>query len=159
MTACRTIAAVVLAALSVCCRGTDAKTPAATAAPENSAASISTTGDPSGDWVIPAKDYSSTRYSALTDITTSTVKQLGVKLTFSTGVNAGHEAAPLVVNNTMFVVTPWPNIVYALDLTRPGAPLKWKYAPKPVSASRGVACCDVVNRGAAYADGAIFFNT
>src|SRR4029079_14413269 len=87
------------------------------------------------------------------------VKQLGVRLTFSTGVNAGHEAAPLVVNNTMYVVTPWPNIVYALDLTRPGAPVKWQYAPKPLAAAKGVACCDVVSRGAAYADGALYFNT
>jgi PQQ-dependent dehydrogenase (methanol/ethanol family) len=161
MTACRTIAALALAALSLCCRRTDAKTPAATAEPKNSAAtdSVATSaGDPSGDWLIPGKDYASTRYSALTDITTSTVKQLGVKLTFSTGVNAGHEAAPIVVDNTMYVVTPWPNVVYALDLTKPGAPLKWRYTPKPLSAARGVACCDVVNRGVAYADGTIFFN-
>jgi len=161
MTACRTIAAFAFAALSLCCRGTAAKSPTATAPPANSAATgsaVIAAGDPSGDWVLPAKDFSSTRYSALTEITTSTVKQLGAKVTFSTGVNAGHEAAPLVVNNTMYVVTPWPNIVYALDLTKPGAPLKWKYAPKPPSAARGVACCDVVNRGAAYADGTIYFN-
>jgi PQQ-dependent dehydrogenase (methanol/ethanol family) len=72
---------------------------------------------------------------------------------------AGHEAAPLVVGNTMFIVTPFPNIVYAFDLTKPGAPMKWKYDPKPLGASKGVACCDVVNRGAAYANGSIFFNT
>ena len=54
---------------------------------------------------------------------------------------------------------PIPNILYALDLTKPGAPLKWKYEPKPEPAAQGVACCDVVNRGAAFADGKIFFNT
>ena len=48
----------------------------------------------------------------------------------------------------MFIVTPYPNIVYALDLTKPGAPLKWSYQPHPEPASQGVACCDVVNRGA-----------
>src|SRR5690606_18729787 len=56
-------------------------------------------------------------------------------------------------------VTPYPNYLYALDLTRPGAPAKWKFDPKVKSASQGIACCDVVNRGAAYADGRIFFNT
>jgi glucose dehydrogenase len=82
-----------------------------------------------------------------------------VKFTFSTGYVAGHEAAPLVVNNTMYIVTPWPNVLYALDLTQPGAPVKWSYEPKPLSAARGVACCDVVNRGAAYANGTVFYNT
>jgi PQQ-dependent dehydrogenase (methanol/ethanol family) len=56
-------------------------------------------------------------------------------------------------------VTPYPNILFALDLTKPDAPLKWKYEPKPAAAAQGVACCDVVNRGAAYAKGKIVFNT
>src|SRR5947207_15807721 len=70
----------------------------------------------------------------------------------------GHEAAPLVVNNTMYIVTPFPNNLYALDLTKPGAPMKWVYQPLPTPASQGVACCDVVNRGASYDDGKIFYN-
>ena len=37
--------------------------------------------------------------------------------------------------------------------------MKWKFEPKPEPASQGVACCDVVNRGAAFADGRIYFNT
>ena len=115
--------------------------------------------DESGDWVRPAKDYSSSRFASLTDINTSNVGQLGVRFTFSTGVVAGHEAAPLVVNSTMFIVTPWPNTLYALDLTRPGAPVKWSYEPKPLAAAKGVACCDVVNRGAAYANGLVYYNT
>jgi alcohol dehydrogenase (cytochrome c) len=65
-------------------------------------------------------------------------------------VRAGHETAPLVVESTTYVVTPFPNIVYALDLTKPGAPVKWQNDPKPASAARGVACCDVVNRGAGW---------
>jgi PQQ-dependent dehydrogenase (methanol/ethanol family) len=59
----------------------------------------------------------------------------------------------------MYIVTPYPNYLYALDLTQPGAPLKWKYEPKPAAAAQGVACCDHVNRGAAYASGRIFYNT
>jgi glucose dehydrogenase len=59
----------------------------------------------------------------------------------------------------MYVVTPYPNFLYALDLTKPGAPPKWTYKPQPLPASQGVACCDVVNRGAVFLDGKIFYNT
>ena len=110
-------------------------------------------------WVMPAKNYASTRYSTLDQINTSNVHNLRSAFTLSTGMTRGHEAAPLVVNNTMYVVTPFPNILYALDLTRPGAPVKWQYQPHPAPASQGVACCDLVNRGAAYYNGRIYYNT
>ena len=112
-----------------------------------------------GQWPMAAKNYASTRFSTITEINTSNVHSLKLAWTFSTGLTRGHEAAPIVVKNTMYIVTPWPNILYALDLTKPGAPVKWKYEPHPSSASQGVACCDVVNRGAAYFNGKIFFNT
>ncbi|OHV64505.1 methanol dehydrogenase [Mesorhizobium sp. LCM 4577] len=112
-----------------------------------------------GQWRMPAKNYASTRYSELAEINEGNVKNLQVAFTFSTGVNKGQEAAPLVVGTTMYIVTPFPNIVYALDLSKPGAPMKWKYEPNPEPAAQGVACCDVVNRGAAFADGRLFFNT
>jgi PQQ-dependent dehydrogenase (methanol/ethanol family) len=108
---------------------------------------------------MPAKNYASTRFSGLNEINAATVRQLGVAWTFSTGMVTGHEAAPLVVGDTMYVVTPFPNILYAFDLSRSGAPMRWRYDPKPLGAAKGVACCDTVNRGAAYADGAVFFNT
>jgi PQQ-dependent dehydrogenase (methanol/ethanol family) len=115
--------------------------------------------DPAGEWRRPARDYAGTRFSPLDRLTPQNVAQLGVKVTFSTGFLRGHEAAPLVVNNTMYVVTPFPNVLYALDLTQAGSPVKWKYEPKPLAASQGVACCDVVNRGAVYSDGLIIYNT
>jgi lanthanide-dependent methanol dehydrogenase len=112
-----------------------------------------------GNWTIPARDYASTRFSPLDQIDRDNVQSLKVAFTFSTSVLRGHEGAPLVVDGTMYIVTPYPNVLYALDLSKPGAPLKWKYEPKPDAASQGVACCDVVNRGAAYANGHVFFNT
>jgi PQQ-dependent dehydrogenase (methanol/ethanol family) len=113
-----------------------------------------------GQWLMPAKNYASTRFSGLDQINADNVKSLKVAWTFSTGVNRGHEAAPLVVGSTMYVVTPYPNILYALDLS-PGkeGTAKWKYEPDPVAAAQGVACCDLVNRGAAFSDGRIFYNT
>lgn len=112
-----------------------------------------------GQWTMPAKNYASTRYSTLDQINAANVKNLKMAWSFSIGVSRGHEAAPLVVNNTMYIVTPWPNYLYALDLTKPGAPMKWVYQPNPTPASQGVACCDVVNRGAAYYNGRIYYNT
>src|SRR5690349_15376896 len=70
-------------------------------------------------WPMPAKNYASTRYSTLDQINGGNVKNLKLAWTFSTGVVRGHEAAPLVVANTMYIVTPWPNLLYALDLTQP----------------------------------------
>ena len=115
--------------------------------------------DASGQWLMAAGDYGNTRFSPLNEVHTGNVSSLRVAWTFSTGVVAGHEAAPLVVGSTMYVVTPFPNILYALDLSRPGAPMKWQYDPKPVSAAKGVACCDTVNRGAAWWNGSIIYST
>ena len=123
-------------------------TPPASAAPSDD-----------GQWTMPAKDYAATRYSSLDEINGANVSHLQVAFAFSTGVDHGQEAAPIVANHTMFIVTPYPNIVFALDLTKPGAPIKWSYQPHPAAASQGVACCDVVNRGATYSDGKVFFNT
>src|SRR4051794_25047700 len=69
-----------------------------------------------GQWLMPAKNYASTRYSGLEEITVANAKELKVAWTFSTGVTRGHEAAPLVVGGMMYVVTPYPNVLYALDL-------------------------------------------
>ncbi len=152
----------ILAGGSACSKQTlDTSTPASAKALGGSigAADPAELQKDDGQWVMPAKNYSATRFSGLDEINTGNVRQLGVSWTFSTGMVTGHEAAPLVVGGTMYLVTPFPNILYAFDLTRPGAPLKWQYDPKPLGAAKGVACCDLVNRGAAYANGSVFFNT
>ena len=111
-----------------------------------------------GQWTMPAKDYASTRYSGLAQITAANAARLHPVWTFSTGVLAGHEGQPIVANNTMYVVTPWPNVLYAFDLSRDGYPLKWKYRPDVSPNAIGISCCDVVNRGAFYVDGKIVYN-
>jgi lanthanide-dependent methanol dehydrogenase len=111
-----------------------------------------------GQWTMPAGDYASTRYSGLDQINAGNVGTLRPVFTFDTGVERGHEAAPLVVGSTMYIVTPFPNTVYAFDLANLGRP-KWVFRPQPVPAAQGVACCDVVNRGATFDNGRLFFNT
>jgi PQQ-dependent dehydrogenase (methanol/ethanol family) len=117
------------------------------------------TPDSSGEWTAQLGDPAGTRFSPLGEINSRNVGSLKLAFTFDDGIRRGHEAAPLVVDDTMYVTTPYPNDVYALDLTKPDHPVKWHYQPKPEQASQGVACCDVVNRGAVYGGGRLFFNT
>jgi PQQ-dependent dehydrogenase (methanol/ethanol family) len=114
--------------------------------------------DPPGEWHSQARDWANTRFSTLADINTGNVARLKVAWTFSDGTQNGHEAAPLVQGDTMFLVTPFPNIAYALDLTKAGAPIKWSFAPNPSPVAIGKACCDTVNRGGALVDGKLVYN-
>ncbi|APH53573.1 Alcohol dehydrogenase [Granulibacter bethesdensis] len=101
------------------------------------------------NWLMPGRTYEAQNYSPLKQITTKNVKDLKVAWTFSDGVLNGHEGAPLVVNNTMYVTGPFPNRTFALGLDNPGRIL-WENNPKQSANARSVACCDVVNRGMAY---------
>src|SRR4030095_12866401 len=121
-------------------------------------AASSAVPDADKQWTMQNKNQSATRYSAVSEINSENVKNLKVAWSFSTGVLRGHEGEPLVVGNTMYVHTPFPNIVYALDLAKEGAPVKWKYVPKQDPAVIPIACCDTVNRGVAYSNGKIFLN-
>jgi len=111
------------------------------------------------EWPVSAGDYAGTRFSPLDQIRPDNVKRLALAWRFDTELSRGHEAAPLVIGSTMYVTTPFPHRVHAFDLTRPGAPPKWTYEAKGEERARGVACCDVVNRGAAVSQGKLFFNT
>jgi len=108
-------------------------------------------------WVMPTGDYFNQRYSQLAQINKDNVKNLRPVWTFSTGVLRGHEGAPLVIGDTMYVHTPFPNYVYALDLNNNGR-IVWKYEPKQDPSVIPVMCCDTVNRGLSYADGKIILH-
>lgn len=122
------------------------------------AASVRLISDlPNGEWRLPAGDLANTRFSPLSQIDTSSVSRLKVVTTFSTGIPRGHEGQPLVVGSTMYAVTPFPNVLHAIDLSDPAAPLRWTFDPGVNPRAVGLACCDVVNRGAVYADGKVIY--
>ncbi|WP_370515390.1 methanol/ethanol family PQQ-dependent dehydrogenase [Paracoccus sp. S-4012] len=108
-------------------------------------------------FAIQTQDYANTRYSTLDQINRENVGDLRVAWTFSTGVLRGHEGAPLVIDDVMYVHTPYPNNVFALDLNNDGRIL-WRYEPQQNPDVIAVMCCDTVNRGLAYADGMIFLH-
>ena len=108
-------------------------------------------------WVMPAGNYANTRHSMLKQITAANVGKLQVAWTFSTGVLRGHEGAPLVIGDMMYLHGPFPNPVYALNLADENK-IVWKYEPVQDPNVIPVMCCDTVNRGLSYADGKIFLS-
>jgi len=106
-------------------------------------------------WAHPRKDFSNTGYSALSQINKSNVKNVKLAWTFATGVNRGHEGAPLVINDIMYIHTAFPNNIYALDLND-NQKIVWSYFPKQDPSTQAVLCCDNVSKGLGYGDGKIF---
>jgi lanthanide-dependent methanol dehydrogenase len=115
-----------------------------------SAQDLQTMSKNANQWVMTGRTYDLQRYSPLNQITTSNVKGLHVAWTMSTGTLRGHEGNPLVVGSTMYLHSSFPNKVYALDLTKPGAPQIWQFTPEQSTDAIAIACCDVVNRGLAF---------
>lgn len=114
--------------------------------------------DAGAEWNTPSGSLQGTRYSTLNEITPSTVGRLVEEFSYSTGSHASHEGQPLVVGSTMYVVTPFPNKLVALNLAKGGA-VSWTFKPSYNEFARGVACCDLVNRGAAYSGGTVVFTS
>ena len=107
------------------------------------------------NWAMWGRTYDGTRYSPLNQINKDNVGGLQVAWTFSTGVLRGHEGGPLVIGDTMWVHTPFPNKVFSINLADQS--INWIYSPKQdAAATVPVMCCDTVYRGLAYANGKIF---
>src|SRR6266550_2566604 len=68
------------------------------------------------NWAMQAGDMYNQRYSKLTQINAQNVGKMQVAWMFSTGVLRGHEGSPLVIDGMMYLHTPFPNKVFAIDL-------------------------------------------
>src|SRR5246127_3258450 len=80
------------------------------------------------NWATQAGDYANHRYSPLKQINENNVGKLQVAWTMSTGVLRGHEGSPLVIGDTMYIHSPFPNKVIAINLK--DQTYRWKYEPK-----------------------------
>ncbi|MEL7310796.1 MAG: PQQ-dependent dehydrogenase, methanol/ethanol family [Pseudomonadota bacterium] len=155
-----TVVVVALLLVSACSRQTptDATEPeaqASAAQSQRSVATIAKTGA-AQEWAHHGRDHAETRYSPLDTINTENVDALGLAWYFDIPTKRGIEATPIVVDGRLFVTGSW-SIVYALD-ARTGE-LLWTYDPKVPRSWAQYACCDVVNRGVAAANGSVFVGT
>jgi PQQ-dependent dehydrogenase (methanol/ethanol family) len=124
-----------------------------------------------GEWRAPGRDDGLTRYSPLDQITRENVNRLRPVWSFETGVPGPYEGNPLVVGTTLYLHTPYPNQVFALDLARPESPVRWRYAAPLPGARPGApppppgtppppmptGCCDTGSRGLAYHESGILY--
>jgi PQQ-dependent dehydrogenase (methanol/ethanol family) len=106
------------------------------------------------NWASASGDNFNHRHSKLSQITPANVAKMQVAWTMSTGVLRGHEGSPLVIGDTLYMHTPFPNNVFAVNLK--DQTIKWRYEPRQEADVVPVMCCDTVNRGLAYGDGKIF---
>jgi PQQ-dependent dehydrogenase (methanol/ethanol family) len=127
--------------------------------PDTAVAQEGLEDDPS-QWVMPNANYAGWNYSPLDQINVGNVQALTMAWTLQLGLQDSHEASPLVIGDTMYIVTPKPNYVYALDLVREGV-IKWEFRPEIPDLETTVrsACCGAQTRGLGYADGRVFFAT
>src|SRR5258708_31161712 len=109
-------------------------------------------------WVLPLGSYSGIRHSKLSQINTRNAGKRKVAWAMSTGTLRGQEGQPHVVGNMMYFESSYPNYVYGINLDNIGQ-IVWKFAPEQDKFSPSVACCDLVNKGVAYADGKILIST
>ncbi len=107
------------------------------------------------NWAHPRGQHNNQGYSALGQINKGNIKNLKMAWSFATGVNRGHEGSPIVVGNMMYLVSAFPNNIYALDLND-NQKIVWSYFPKQDPSVQAVLCCDNVTRGLGFGDGKIF---
>jgi PQQ-dependent dehydrogenase (methanol/ethanol family) len=109
-----------------------------------------------GSWPLHGRDAGEQRYSPLAQIDRSSVARLGLAWSFDLGSTRGVEATPIVVGGVMYVTGDWSK-VFALDAAT--GKLLWRYDPQVPGEWARHACCDIVNRGVAVHDGAVFVGT
>ena len=105
------------------------------------------------DWLSYGRDYYEQRFSPLDQINDKNVAQLGLAWQFETATQRGLEATPLVIDGVMYATGSW-SVTYAID-ARTGRQL-WKWDPEVHRKYDNIACCDVVNRGAAFYKGKVY---
>jgi alcohol dehydrogenase (cytochrome c) len=105
------------------------------------------------NWLMIRGNYKGWSYSTLDQINTSNVKNLVPVWSFSTGVDQGHEAPPIVNNGIMFVSMPYSQVL-ALDALT--GDLIWRYKRK---LPPGFSALHNTSRGVALYGDKVYFQT
>jgi alcohol dehydrogenase (cytochrome c)/quinohemoprotein ethanol dehydrogenase len=108
------------------------------------------------NWGTYGYDYSEQRYSPLDDINTENVGTLGLAWYYDLDTHRGQESSPIEENGVLYTTSAWSKL-QAFDVE--SGKLLWQFDPKVPGAAGAKACCDVVNRGAAFWDGTLFIGT
>ena len=107
------------------------------------------------NWPVYGGDSGNTRFSKSTQINASNVHKLKVDWVLQLGSLRSQESTPILVGDTLYVTSSFgPKNLFAVN-AKTGA-VKWRYSPEMPKGIDQFACCDVNNRGVAYADGKIF---
>jgi PQQ-dependent dehydrogenase (methanol/ethanol family) len=109
-----------------------------------------------GQWLTHGRTYDEQRFSPLSQIDTSNVRELGLAWYADIPLNQGQEATPLVIDGVIYLSSSWSN-VFAFDAST-GRQL-WRYDPAVPREWAVNVCCGVVNRGVAAWNGKIYVGT
>ena len=106
------------------------------------------------DWAKHGNKEFEQRFSELDEINTDNIEQLSVAwyADIQSRSLRGVEATPIVIDGVMYVSGPW-SVVAAIN-AETGQTL-WTFDPELTGDTARKACCDVVNRGVAVADGKV----
>ena len=110
----------------------------------------------SQDWPAHGRTAKEQRFSPLATIDKTNVARLGLDWFHEFDTRRGQQATPLVIDGIIYTTTAWSK-VYALDGA--SGELLWSHDPEVPGTAAAKGCCDVVNRGVAFADGKIFSAT
>ena len=107
------------------------------------------------NWPVYGGDAGNTRFSQSTQINAANVSKLKVDWVLQLGSLRSQESTPILVGDTLYVTSSFgPKNLFAVD-AKTGT-VKWRYSPEVPKGIDQFACCDVNNRGVAYANGKIF---
>jgi quinohemoprotein ethanol dehydrogenase len=109
------------------------------------------------EWTQHGGNPDEQRYSKLNQVTVDNVGQLGLAWYAEISERGGYQSTPLMIDGVLYVTAPWSSL-YAFD-AKSGKQL-WKVDPEsPREIAATSICCNISNRGAAYADGKIIWGT
>ena len=109
-----------------------------------------------GEWLSYGRTQDEQRFVPLDRINKSNISELGLAWAADLDSDRGQEGTPLVIDGVIYITTAWSK-VRAYD-ARSGR-LLWRFDPQVPPSAAANACCDVVNRGLAAWNDAVFLGT